>query len=227
MPANAFESYLPAGHPRRKVRDFLRGNVLGRFTRECTLEWFGKDITDDLMANGLVEPARKTHYSRTDDSVDGEVIPGWYRVAEIGARFSSKLLIPPLPRDRADQIIADMLKRARAINRRPELLFYVSKITVFGSYLTDAKELGDIDVSVDLARRIADYKKFKPLVVARARALAPFRYFYLGSDEYSFVKNEVRKLLKNRNPYLSMMIDTMLVDALDTPKRVIFKRGKR
>src|ERR1700704_108758 len=146
MPADAFNPHLPTGQPRRKVRDFLRHHVnWSRLSRQDIVEWFGEDITDELLAQGLIEPARETHYSRTDDHTDGEVIPGCYRVAELGRRFASKLLIPPIPRATADQIVADMLKRARAINRNPKLLVYVRTISVFGSYLTDAQDLGDID----------------------------------------------------------------------------------
>ncbi len=219
MPADAYNAYLPAGQPRRKVRDFLRDSVLGRFSRKHVSNWFGQDITRNMLAKGLIEPAREQHYTR-EDTTDGKIIPGWYRVAETGARFASKSLIKPLPRAVADRLIGEMLERARAINRDPAFLFYVSEISLFGSYLTDAQELGDIDVALEFGRRMSDPVKFRKAVVARARELAPDRYFYLASDEWSFLRNETRKALKNRNRYLQIIPGGRTL--IDTPMRVIF-----
>jgi hypothetical protein len=219
MPADAFT--IPDGQSRRKVRDFLRREVLSHFTRDAIVEWFGADITEALMDKALIEPARKTHHTR-DEEIDGDVIPGFYRVAETGRRFSSKLLMRPISRAKADALLADLLKRARAVNRNPDFLYYVREINVIGSYLTDAQLLGDVDVEITIDRKIARYETFKRAAIARARMLAPFRYFYLASDEQSFCRREVFRFLKNRQPYLSV-----LSIRVDTPhRRKIFSDPK-
>lgn len=220
MPADAF--VIPAGQSRRKVRDFLRREVNKLFTREFVAEWFGEDITDELMAKDLIEPARERRYSRTDDTTDGELIPGYYRLAEPGRRFASKLLLKPISRTKADELLAHLIKRARAINRNSELLYYVSSINVIGSYLTDAQILGDVDVEVEFEHKTACYQKHKEMAIARAHTLAPFRYFYLASDEQDFCRHEVYKILKDRNPYLSV-----LSSRVDTPDRRLIFSARR
>jgi hypothetical protein len=224
MPADAFTPYLPAGQSRRKVRDFLLRHVnWARLSRQAVAEWFGEDITDDLLAKGLIEPARE----RIDDATDGEVIPGYYRVAEVGRRFASKLLIPPIPRAKAEQIVTDMLARADTINRNRELLYWIDKITLFGSYLTNAPVVGDIDVSVDIrckARLVGeDWRKADWHELALARAEASGREFGSYDAAVDYPEKEVRRLLKARNRYLSVM-SSVDVDKLDTPtpKRIVW-----
>ena len=159
MPAAAFYRYLPTGQTPRKVRDFLRDRVLGCFSRDDIVGWFGADIADELRAKGLIKLGPKEHYSRkTDRDVDcGKLIPGYFRVAELGRRFASKSLIRPITRAEADRLLADMLKRAHAINADDALMYRVARISLFGSYLTDASELGDIDLYVELSQRREPY----------------------------------------------------------------------
>jgi hypothetical protein len=136
----ADDFHIPAGQPFRKVRDFLRAKP-DLLTRKAVVEHFGVDITDELKAKGLIEPAV---------SKGGETIsPDWYQVSSLGFRLSNVRLLPRIPRAKAEEIVADMLARARTINDTPGLLFWISKITAFGSFITDAEDVGDIDLSVE------------------------------------------------------------------------------
>jgi hypothetical protein len=48
---------IPTGQSPRKVRDFLLwGNSQGCFSGRSVASHFGADITEDLMAMGLIEP---------------------------------------------------------------------------------------------------------------------------------------------------------------------------
>jgi predicted nucleotidyltransferase len=60
--------------------------------------------------------------------------------------------------------------RARNINDNPKLLCRISKITVFGSFLTDAEDLGDIDVAVETKRRDVEGMRWSDAAIARAEA---------------------------------------------------------
>jgi hypothetical protein len=135
MRADDFD--IPAGQPFRKVRDFLRAER-EIFTPKAVVQHFGADITDELQVKGLIEPYV---------SPSGETIaPNWFQVSSLGLRLANVRLIPRIPRAKAEKIVADMLARARVINDTPKLLFWISKITVFGSFITDAKDVGDIDL---------------------------------------------------------------------------------
>ena len=95
-----------------------------------------------MQAKGLIEPYV---------SPSGEIIsPDWFQVSSLGLRLANVRLVPRIPRAKAEKIVADMLARARVINDTPELLFWISKITVFGSFITDAKDVGDIDLLVEI-----------------------------------------------------------------------------
>jgi len=145
MRADDFD--IPAGQPFRKVRDFLRAER-EIFTPKSVVQHFGADITNELQAKGLIEPYV---------SPSGETIsPDWFQVSSLGLRLANVRLIPRIPRAKAEKIVADMLARARAINDTPELLFLISKITVFGSFITDAKEVGDIDLLVEIKAKIGE-----------------------------------------------------------------------
>jgi hypothetical protein len=206
------------GYARRAVRGFCRELGPNRtFACGFVIEHFGADLLEGLIAKGVVEPDRE--YTGKGN-YDGPIIPGRYRLARLGLQLAHVRLQKPVPRAKAEQIVSDMIKRARAINRNPELPYRVEKIVAIGSYLTKSKDLGDIDLGVELDRKTECFEKHEALVIARARAKAPFRHFYCMSNEFDYVRREVLLLLKNRNRYISFIRS---YDDLDTPKRVIFE----
>jgi hypothetical protein len=223
MRANDLDVLAPRS--RRAVRDFCRrtGND-SSFTPEAVIGHFGADVTNELLANDVIEPARKRIYSRHEEEKDGEIIAGHYRLTRRGRRMAHVRLQNPIPRAKGDEVVADLLKRALTINRNRALLCYVRRITVVGSYLTDSPDLGDVDIGVDIDRKIDCYEKFQAKASARARAIAPFRYFCCSFEYADFMKREVLLLLKNRSRYISLIRD---YEYLDTPKRVIFSDKKR
>jgi len=196
---------LPTGYSLKQVRDHCRelrrhAMYTDSFDRETIANVFGKDVTLELRRKGLIEPARKHHFSRKRGDYYGGIDPGRYRLSNVGHRLTTISLIPPITRAKAKQIVADLVLRAIAINKDPELLFHVTKLTVFGSYLTDKKMLTDVDVDYELEQKIEDYDEFKKIAEARqAKISSSWRI-----DGYDFVKNEVRKKLRGRVRSLHM-----------------------
>jgi hypothetical protein len=212
MRADDFD--IPAGQSFRKLRDFLRAKR-EIFTPKAVVQHFGIDITNELQAKGLIEPYV---------SPSGETIsPDWFQVSPLGLRLANVRLIPRISRAKAEKIVADMLARARIINDTPELLFWISKITVFGSFITDAKDVGDIDLFVEMKAKMGEPGKDRLgrdwTVALLERARNSDQQFSTYSQELDYAEVEVARLLKNRNPYLAFMKE---VDSLDTAKRVIF-----
>jgi hypothetical protein len=58
-----------------------------------------------------------------------------------------------LNRERADKAIARLLRIADEINGDPIFLHDVAGVAVFGSYIGDSPDLGDIDVAINLRAR--------------------------------------------------------------------------
>jgi hypothetical protein len=201
MRASDFD--IPAGQPFHKVRDFLLRNDHPRlFDSKDVTEYFSADITAELLAKGLIEPALRYE--------------GKFQISSLGTRLAAKRLMPRIPRTKAEKIVADMLARARVINDTPELLCRISRITAFGSFLTDAEDLGDIDVAVEVKRK--DIDDWSDAAVARAKASGRQLDY---SQMLSYPEREVKLLLKDRNRYIQFCSPIMLED-FDTPKRVIF-----
>ena len=62
---------------------------------------------------------------------------------------------PRLNRAKADKLLADFLRSVEEVNARPDLLHWVTEVRVFGSYLNDIDNLGEIDLAIKKERRPA------------------------------------------------------------------------
>jgi hypothetical protein len=62
----------------------------------------------------------------------------------------------PITRAAADRLVQEAVARVEAINASPEFAYGVRKLIVFGSYLTEVAELGDVDLALELVPRFAD-----------------------------------------------------------------------
>ena len=62
-------------------------------------------------------------------------------------------LVPRLNRAKADKLLADFLRSVEEVNAHPDLLHWVTEVRVFGSYLTNSDDLGDIDIAIRKKRR--------------------------------------------------------------------------
>jgi len=56
----------------------------------------------------------------------------------------------PVTRACAEEVLYKFLDRVRVLNGRQELAHSVESVVVFGSYLSDAKRLNDLDIAVEL-----------------------------------------------------------------------------
>jgi hypothetical protein len=72
--------------------------------------------------------------------------------------------VVPMPRQVAEGILADLLAKARRVNRDDWFLHRVERVTVFGSYLNPAAtRVSDVDVMILLAPKEKDYDRFTAL----------------------------------------------------------------
>jgi hypothetical protein len=129
-------------------------------------------------------------------------------------------MIKRITRVKADLYVAELLQRADIINANPDLLYRVKRITAFGSYITDAADLGDIDIAVELENKVPAGQRSE---ANRARAAASGQKNLSLNDELTFGEREVKRRLKNRNPYVSLILYNDF-QRLNTPAKVIFPR---
>jgi hypothetical protein len=182
-----------AGVPLIKVRDLMRRmckpNVpeLMRVSREGVAECTGADITDALVEAGFL-------------TVCHEPDRAGYTITELGITLSCASFIKRISRAKANAIVKKMLCRAGAINANSDLIYRVAELRAFGSFITDAADLGDIDVAVDLQFKM---EKGDLIEANKARARRSGRNSMSVIERCSFGWHEVCRLLKARSPYIS------------------------
>lgn len=190
------------------VRDLMRRIGGGAISARYVKDQAGADICAALVARGWLKPK----YSRNGTQ--------YYSSTVAGDAVANAHFVKPLPRARADRLVAEMLDRADGINAVDDLLYRVKTIRAFGSYITNSPDVGDIDLEVEL-----EYKREKgdrPNEVNRARARASGKTMSYW-DEGRYGEREVKLLLKGRSPYLSFHVGGQ-IELIGCDSRVLYPR---
>jgi len=191
---------LIAGVPAVEMRDALRRLrdsiwPFGALMHELKMEEpLAASVLHQLLAQGLVEVAFESARERC------------YALTMDGTALALASASRPIKRKTADRLLAELLRRAKEINGDPGYAHYVAKVFVFGSYLTDRPDLGDVDVAVEIAPKFAD---------PEAQAAAAQRYAeeaegtpgrrFTGYLESLFASEiDIGKRLKSSSQYLSI-----------------------
>jgi len=203
------------GVPLIKVRDLLRymgaGTTGGErtLTREDISHRVGCDIADGLVGEGLLHVCEKDRHGGP-----------WYEITDAAPRLANVKMLKRINRSKANFYVTELLRRADDINANLELLYRVKRITAFGSYITDAADLGDIDIAVELEFKLSREQRVE---ANKARARASGRLNLSLLDELSFGEREVKQLLRGRNRYISVTNYDSL-EKLRTPTKDIYPR---
>jgi hypothetical protein len=166
-----------------------------------------KRVFAALLADGYLEPNEPEHKSDTAK----------YQASTKGRQLAAANLTKRFNRAKAEAEVADLIERANTINANDELVGYVRKITVFGSYLTDSDDLGDIDLVVEIQPRRhphTDESRYRAKNSGKSN-----RYdFFVGIN---YGHNEVLKLLRARKARLSFNVGSTL--ELETQFKTLFE----
>lgn len=187
-----------------KVRDFLR-------RLDNTDEWEidfvvyrlklstkkANRLINELNRRGYIEPARIYKQKQ------------FYRKTLKGSALGLASAAKPVMRKTANRIFSEFMDRVRQVNSDPSFLVKVKKVLVFGSYLTDALRINDIDIAVELT-----WKENHPLVLNKERSQLALdlsaiaeqkgRKFSSFIDRLEWPEREVRLFLKSRSRALSI-----------------------
>jgi len=203
-----------AGLPAVTVRDVLR--YLGRLS--MAVEGFAHRLgIDRAKAETWIADMVKLGWLEPGDYGDD------FRVTAKGAGLATAMFIKRISRAKADEIVRDMLDRADGINANPDYVYRIADISAFGSYVTDAPELGDLDLVVTLA-----FKKEKGGIVEAnmARAAASGRQSLSYFERQYFGEIEVQRALKARSPYITFA-SKATVEELGVELCRIYPRAKK
>ena len=117
-------------------------------------------------------------------------------------------------------MLAVFLERVAIVNARPELLERVCEVRVFGSYLEERDDLGDVDIAVRAERKGRSGKDRVRESLRRADESGRTSSSYL--DRLSYGHSEDMRLLKARSRYLSLHTMDDL-EAIGAPSKIVFK----
>ncbi len=187
-----------AGLPGTLVRDLLRSARNFDFNHHYAAARLKSSARramtalKELIALGYVEPADRGREK-------------FFRVTSAGATLALASAAKPLRRVTAEAKLAALIERVRGVNADDYYLYRVRKVVVFGSYLTSAVRLNDIDVAVELVSRLENAEDRQALHMARVReAIRNGRRFSNISQEITWPYTEVLLALKARSRAISL-----------------------
>jgi hypothetical protein len=111
----------------------------------------------------------------------------------------------PISRTTAEKTLKAFMQRVRAVNSDPDYLETITGVIVFGSFLSASEELGDVDVGIQLERKMMEDEVFMQRAEARRRlAQDRGRRFRNLSEWVTWPSREIWFLLKSRARQLSI-----------------------
>lgn len=200
-------SDLIAGQPALAIRRLMqRGCQYGPGTSGNSLEVIVEDLGVELSTArllfqklcelGFIEPAPPLFSaSHTQDHF-------WFTTVK-GNALANATARKPISRKTADRLIEEFLTRVQHVNAG-DYAYWVKRVIVFGSYLSDAPTISDVDLSLELEDRYKDSEARKRGHEARiAAAEEAGRHFKDYIQMLVWPQQEVFLFLKHHTPSLS------------------------
>ena len=190
-----------AGFPVRKIRQLLHQSVDSLSAGDATkiLEIKTKEaiqLLERLEQSGFLE--RNPALPNSDDEQS-------FKRTVKGGALANALFSTPVSRQSAEKTLSEFLDRVRKVNFNSRFLYRVRKVVVFGSFLSDAPFVGDLDLAVDLWPKETDSRKHAALILARAKEAASYgRRFRNYVEWLCFAEQEVIMFLKARSRILQL-----------------------
>jgi predicted nucleotidyltransferase len=131
-----------AGFPALKIRDLLRKIGDGSIREEWLLDkgfhpQEASQLFEALVQHLYIEPNRNIHER------DGR----YYKLTEQGLSIARASGAKRVQRETAARALTDFMVRVREVNENPKFLMMVTEVVIFGSYLSDKENLGDLDIA--------------------------------------------------------------------------------
>jgi hypothetical protein len=200
------------GYPAMRIRDLLRNlSSVGMWTVDNLKE---RLQTPKAEAERLLKELHRLGYVELESSHPGtEFWKNTLRGSALGLASSAR----PLKRTTAIRVVKEFLGRVRRVNADPYYLFPVTKVVVFGSYLSDNERINDVDMGIYLRPKESDTDKHMALCRRRSMLAAQQgRTFNTFVDELTWAQQEVLKFLKFRSRAISLHYRDAILDKVET-----------
>lgn len=128
-----------------------------------------------------------------------------FEVAERGLALVNATAAKPIYRRTAERILREFMDRVDAVNASKNYAFRISGAVLFGSMLSCANRLGDVDIAIDLKPRFSDPIRRRQLCDRRRSfAQKQGRAFATATSWALWPRDEVLIQLKARSRSLSL-----------------------
>lgn len=163
------------------------------------------------------------------DVVPQKELPQWHRskravfyeLSIAGNGFAIARALRRIDRTNAEERLNAFIRRVQVVNENDEFCWYVDEVRVFGSYLdTSTADLGDIDISVALKKRPIIGRSI--VEHGRQRARAAGKTIRGHFELLTYPEREVRRFLKNCDPYISIH-DPFDLEELKPRSKLIYR----
>jgi predicted nucleotidyltransferase len=189
------------GYTLREIRHllrYMRDDTAPAYVAELLVIGDGqaKWLCDALVRSGQLQ---RSHVDRRLGQL--------YTTTVLGNALAMARATPPVSRAKAERVLAEFLDRVRQLEARDDLLYRVARVVVFGSYLTDAETLGDVDLGIAYVSKLAHLPWDERRPIERAfidTARAEGRTFSNYGMELTYPRTAVVLFLKHRSRVLSL-----------------------
>jgi predicted nucleotidyltransferase len=206
-----------AGQPIKRVRHFLRCLREEAWSRVAIAEFFG---VSPKNADAIIKVMLTSKIIERSPPEKGDRGTAFYTCGEHGRRLRNALLLKPLTRAKAETLVQEFLRRLAEVNADQDLLYVVTQVRIFGSYIESRDDLGDIDLAIEIRPKLREGVDWIDQLLARAsKSNKRFRSYL---DRLTYAYREVLQALKAKCPYLTFhpMDDLQQIGA---PSQVLFK----
>jgi predicted nucleotidyltransferase len=109
---------------------------------------------DELIALDLVRSAERGGTFRIGATEELGELPTLYTTTISGNALAKARIGSPMPRSKAQELLAELIARVDAVNNSDEWLHWVTEVQLYGSLARpQTEQVGDIDVAVRLQQR--------------------------------------------------------------------------
>ncbi len=181
---------LICGLPALKVRYLLRASAGALRISRLMMRGYSKAKAHKLV-HGLVEGGFVVR-----DSTRKEDDP-CYEATDLGWDLIRASAAKRIKRKTAEKALTDFMIRVHEVNGNPHFLIRIVNVVLFGSYLDDVPDLGDLDLAYNWERKIKDRPEFKKAAQASFAATGRIDDGS-GFTSVNWPETEVQLYLKNK-----------------------------
>jgi predicted nucleotidyltransferase len=157
--------------------------------------------TSNKRARKLINQLHALGYVKPSSAYDGS-----WEVTIIGWEFALASAAKPINRATADRLIKEIIDRAQTVNADNKYLYKITKIHVFGSYLSGNTKVEDIKLVINIEQKEPDNRRLAELMMEKFKeALEAGRSFDSFAAGFFWAVDEIYMFLKHRSSAIQII----------------------